>query len=113
RFEAASARRPGWCAPLLALGQAFASRELYSRALVAFRRAIEANRAGLEANPRAVRALAHTFLRRAEQMERDGRHDIASGLVGEILTLDLRRAPSSLRFELERRHEARRRRPQP
>ena len=49
--------------------------------------------------------VARCFLRRAEQVERDGRIAIARGLLHEVLTLDLRRVPSSLRFEIGQRHE--------
>jgi hypothetical protein len=41
-------------------------------------------------------------------MERDGRTDIAGGLVEEALSLDLRKAPSDLRFALEQRMQTRR-----
>jgi hypothetical protein len=53
-----------------------------------------------------MRALARSFLRRSEQVERDGRFAIARGLLDEVMALDLRRAPSSLRFEIGRRYEA-------
>jgi hypothetical protein len=43
-------------------------------------------------------------------MEREGRSDIARGLLEEVMTLDLRRAPSAMRFEISRRHDAVRRR---
>ena len=46
---------------------------------------------------------------RAEQVEREGRDDVARGLVGEVLTLDLRRAPGTVRFELKRKHDVLRR----
>lgn len=110
RFEAAAKRRAGWLPPLVAIGMAFASKDSHALALAAFRRAIDTDRVRVERNPLVVRALARCFLRRAEEMERDGRTDIARGLVGEVLSLDLRRAPSALRFELERRHDALRRR---
>jgi hypothetical protein len=48
-------------------------------------------------------------LHRAEQVEREGRDDVARGLVGEVLTLDLRRAPGTVRFELKRKHDVLRR----
>lgn len=109
RFEAAAAHRAGWATPLIAIAMAFASRGHDALALPAFRRAIEVDRPRLERNPKVVRAMARCFLRRAEQMEREGREDIARGLVGEVLTFDLRRAPSALRFELQRLHELLRR----
>ena len=46
---------------------------------------------------------------RAEQLEREARVDVARGLVGEALALDLRWASGPLRFELERRRDALRR----
>ena len=52
-----------------------------------------------------IGVLARVFLRRAEEVEKGGRVDIARGLVEEVLTLDLRRVPSELRFELTRRQE--------
>ena len=102
RFEAAAAHRSGWATPLVAIAMAFAARGHDALALPAFRRATAVDRHRIERNPKVVRAMARCFLRRAEQMEREGREDIARGLVGEVLTLDLRRAPSALRFELQR-----------
>lgn len=109
RFDAAALRRPGWTPPLVAAGMAYIGREEFARALTAFRQAIAADRSRLERNAIVIKAIAHAFLRRAEEMERDGRKDIARGLVGEVLALDLRRAPGALRFELVRRQEALRR----
>jgi hypothetical protein len=105
RFESASARRNGWALPLIGIGMAFARREQYALALPAFRRAIEVDRPRIERNPILVRAMAKSFLHRAEQVEREGRGDVARGLVGEVLTLDLRRAPGTVRFELKRKHD--------
>jgi hypothetical protein len=105
RFEAAAARRKGWAIPLIGIGMAFARREQYALALPAFRRAIELDRPRIERNPILVRAMAKSFLHRAEQVEREGRDDVARGLVGEVLTLDLRRAPGTVRFELKRKHD--------
>jgi hypothetical protein len=84
---------------------AFARGEQYALALPAFRRAIELDRPRIERNPILVRAMAKSFLHRAEQVEREGRDDIARGLVGEMLTFDLRRAPGAVRFELKRKHD--------
>ncbi|MBC7173423.1 MAG: hypothetical protein H5U40_13370 [Polyangiaceae bacterium] len=84
---------------------AWSRRGQHAAALGAFRRALSADRVRLERNPIIVRALARAFLRRAEEVERDGRTDIARGLLGEALAFDLRRAPSTLRFELKRQHE--------
>jgi len=105
RFESGAARRSGWAVPLIGVGMAFARREQYALALPAFRRAIELDRQRIERNPILVRAMAKSFLHRAEQVEREGRDDVARGLVGEVLTLDLRRAPGTVRFELKRKHD--------
>jgi hypothetical protein len=105
RFESAAARRTAWAVPLIGIGMAFARREQYALALPAFRRAIEVDRPRIERNPILVRAMAKSFLHRAEQVEREGRDDVARGLVGEVLTLDLRRAPGTVRFELKRKHD--------
>ena len=109
RFESAAARRSDWAVPLIGIGMAFARREQYALALPAFRRAIELDRTRIERNPILVRAMAKSFLHRAEQVEREGRDDVARGLVGEVLTLDLRRAPGTVRFELKRKHDVLRR----
>jgi HEAT repeat protein len=109
RFESAAARRNGWAVPLIGIGMAFARREQYASALPAFRRAIEVDRPRIERNPILVRAMAKSFLHRAEQVEREGRDDVARGLIGEVLTLDLRRAPGTVRFELKRKHDVLRR----
>jgi len=109
RFESASARRIGWAVPLIGMGMAFARRGQYALALPAFRRAIEVDRPRIERNPILVRAMAKSFLHRAEEVEREGRNDVARGLVGEVLTLDLRRAPGTVRFELKRKHDVLRR----
>ena len=106
RFEMAAERCSGWAAPLLSMAMAYTRKNRYAQALAAFRRAIEVDRARVEKNPIVVRALARCFLRRAEQVEREGRLEIARGLLEEVLSLDLRRAPSALRFELARRHDA-------
>lgn len=105
RFESAAARRAGWAVPLIGIGMAFARGEQYALALPAFRRAIELDRPRIERNPILVRAMAKSFLHRAEQVEREGRNDIARGLIGEVLTLDLRRAPGTVRFALKRKHD--------
>jgi len=109
RFESAAARRNDWAVPLIGIGMAFARREQYALALPAFRRAIEVDRPRIERNPILVRAMAKSFLHRAEQVEREGREDVARGLIGEVLTLDLRRAPGTVRFELKRKHDVLRR----
>ncbi len=109
RFERAATRRRAWARPLVAVALAYARRERHALALASFRRAIEIDRNEVEQNPIAMRALAMSFLRRADEVERDGRHDIARGLLEEVTALDLRRAPSALRFEVTRRYEAARR----
>lgn len=113
RFESAAARRNAWVVPLIGIGMAFARREQYALALPAFRRAIEIDRPRIERNPILVRAMAKSFLHRAEQVEKEGRSDVARGLVGEVLALDLRRAPGTVRIELKRKHEAFRRQEHP
>lgn len=109
RFESAASRRRGWVVPLIGIGMAFAQQEQYALALPAFRRALEVDRTRIERNPILVRAMAKSFLHRAEEVEREGRDDVARGLVGEVLTLDLRRAPGTVRFELKRKHDVLRR----
>ena len=52
-----------------------------------------------------VPALAQTYLRRAEAMEREGRVDIARNLVEEVLGYDLRKAVPEVRFALQERLE--------
>jgi tetratricopeptide (TPR) repeat protein len=106
RLERAGTLRPEWARPWIAVAMTHARKARHAQALVAFRRALETNRALVENNPLVVRALAQTFLRRAEQVEREGRHDVARGLLGEALDLDLRRAPPAVRFELQRRRRA-------
>jgi HEAT repeat protein len=105
RFEDAAACRPDWAAPMLAGGMLHASSREYAQALSLFRRALDAERRSVERNPILIRHVAYCFLRRSEQVEHDGRLAIARGLLDEVLSLDLRRAPSSLRFEIGRRHE--------
>jgi hypothetical protein len=83
----------------------YAGRDEYAQALALYRRALELSRTRVERNPLIIVHVARCFLRRAEQVERDGRIAIARGLLHEVLTLDLRRVPSSLRFEIGRRHE--------
>ena len=105
RFERAASRRPGWAIPLAALALHHARKERPAQALATFRRALEADRGSVEGNLYAIRVLARIFLRRAEDVEKTGRVDIARGLIEEVLSLDLRRVPNELRFELSRRHE--------
>ncbi len=105
RFEAAASCRPDWALPMIVAGLMHAARDEYAQALALFRRALEVERARVERNPLLIRAVARCFLRRSEQVERDGRVAIAQGLLDEVMALDLRRVPSSLRFEIGRRHE--------
>jgi HEAT repeat protein len=106
RFEQAAQCWQAWALPPLMAGLLHMSSAEYALALPLFRRALEAERRRIEHSPLLMRYVAACFLRRAEQVERDGRHAIARGLLDEVLSLDLRRVPSSLRFEIGRRHEA-------
>jgi len=109
RLEQAAAARADWTAPLLSIAMACTRRQRYAQALSVFRRAIDIGRRRVERNPVVLRALAQTFLERSEELEAEGRREVARGLVNEALSLDLRRAPSALRFELERRRRTLRR----
>lgn len=100
RLELAAARRPDWAAPLVTLGESYPSHES-AHALSALRRAVERDRAWVERH--AARLVARVFLRRADESAKSGRSEVARGLLEEVLALDLRRVPSSLRFEIERR----------
>jgi tetratricopeptide (TPR) repeat protein len=106
RLETAAALQPDWVAPVLLEAMAYARRNQSAQALASFRRALGIDRAAVEDNSAATRMLAQAFLRRAEAMERDGRDDIAQGLLEEALAIDLRRAPSDLRFAIEQRLHA-------
>ena len=105
RFEDAVKCRPDWAMPMIVAATMHAGRDEYAQALALYRRALELARSRVERNPLIIVHVARCFLRRAEQVERDGRIAIARGLLHEVLTLDLRRVPSSLRFEIGRRHE--------
>jgi HEAT repeat protein len=107
-FEAAAALRSGWLPPVLSLALLHVRRNAVAPALAAFRRALDIDRAALERDPDAISALAKTFLRRAEAMEREGRLDIARGLVEEALSYDLRKADPEVRLALAERREAHR-----
>jgi tetratricopeptide (TPR) repeat protein len=98
--------RPDWVAPVLVLAVFAARRSELAQALPAFRRALGIDRTAIERSTTAARLMAETFLRRAEAMARDGRDEIARGLLEEALAFDLRRAPSALRFALEQRQQA-------
>jgi tetratricopeptide (TPR) repeat protein len=103
RFEAAAALQPDWAAPVLAVAMAYARKQESPQALGGFRRALGIDHVAVENNAHAMRMLAHAFLRRADAMQREGREDIARGLLEEALSIDLRKAPSDLRFALEQR----------
>jgi tetratricopeptide (TPR) repeat protein len=105
-FEAAAALRAGWLSPVRSLALLHARRRDVASSLAAFRRALDIDRAALEADPHAISVLAMTFLRRAEWMEREGRLDIARSLVDEALSYDLRRASAQARLALGERREA-------
>ena len=105
-LEEAVKSRPDWSLPMIVAGTMYAGRDEYGQALALFRRALELSRRRIERNPLVIKHVARCFLRRSEQVERDGRLAIARGLLEEVLSLDLRRVPSSLRFEIGRRHEA-------
>jgi hypothetical protein len=106
RLETAAALRPEWVAPVLALAVDAARRSELAQALPAFRRALGIDRSAVERSTTAARLMAETFLRRADAMARDGREEIARGLLEEALAFDLRKAPGPLRFALEQRQQA-------
>jgi tetratricopeptide (TPR) repeat protein len=103
RLEAAAALLPDWPLPVVTLALVHARRNDNAQALASFRRALGIDRRAVENHSGASRMLAHAFLRRAEIMQREGREDIARGLLEEALTLDLRKAPSDLRLAIEQR----------
>jgi HEAT repeat protein len=106
RLEAAAALRPDWVAPVLSVALAYGRRNESAQALASFRRALDIDRGAVENHGAAAAMLAYVFLRRADAMARDGRADIARGLLEEALSFDLRRAPSDLRFAIEQRLQA-------
>lgn len=105
RFESAALRRPTWALPHAAIAFTQVRRGRPAPALAAFRRALSSDRNYIETQSRVVRMLARTFLRRAEEMERSGRRDVALGLLEEVVALDLRRVEEPVRFEIARRAE--------
>ena len=107
-LEAAAALRPGWLAPVVELALLHARLRDVALALATFRRALDIDRAALEADAHAITVLAMTFLRRTEAVEREGRLDIARGLVEEALAYDLRKASPQARLALSERREAHR-----
>jgi HEAT repeat protein len=105
-FEAAAVLRPAWLAPVRSVALLHARRNDMAASLAAFRRALDIDRAQLEADSHAVSIMATTFLRRAEAVEREGRVDIAQGLVDEALSYDLRRAAAEVRLALNERRDS-------
>jgi tetratricopeptide (TPR) repeat protein len=103
RLEAASIMQPGWAAPVVTMAIVYAQDGDHAQALTTFRRALEIDRSAVERSSSAVALAAQAFLRRAETVASDGRADIARGLLEEALSLDLRKAPSELRFALTER----------
>ena len=106
RLEAAAALRPDWSAPVIRVAMAYARRNESAQALASFRRVLGIDRGAVENHSAPSRMLAQCFLRRAEAMTKDGREDIARGLLEEALSIDLRKAPSDLRFAIEQRLQA-------
>lgn len=105
RLERATLRARDLASPWVAKGRLFEARGSSAEALVVFRRAIEIDRAFVERTPNAVRAVARAFLKRSEATLREGRRDVAQGLLDEVLALDLGRVPSPLRLALRRERE--------
>lgn len=110
RFDRAAALRPHWAVPHIVKGTVLTRRGNHAKALASFRRALEVDRSKVERNVLAIRALARSFIARAEQAEQGGRLDLASGLLEEALSLDLRYASGPQRLEIERRRREMRRR---
>jgi tetratricopeptide (TPR) repeat protein len=109
RFLAAAEVLTWWAIPLISIGAIYAKEDDYGQALTAYRRALEREPARVQANSITMRLLSRCFLRRAEQLTKEGRRDIAAGLIAEANRLDLRKAPSVIRFEIARLERALRR----
>jgi tetratricopeptide (TPR) repeat protein len=103
RLEAAAIMQPEWAGPVVAMATLHARTGEHAQALTSFRRALEIDRHAVERSSHAVALAAQAFLRRAETVATAGRADIARGLLEEALALDLRKAPSELRFALSER----------
>jgi tetratricopeptide (TPR) repeat protein len=103
RLEAATIMQPEWPVPVVAIATQHALVGDHAQALTSFRRALEIDRAAVERSSHAIALAAQAFLRRAETVANDGRADVARGLLEEALALDLRKAPSELRFALSER----------
>ncbi len=108
RFESAAALRPGWVEPVVVIAVLRGRHGEIAHALSAFRRALEIDRSYIENHSLAITAMAQAFLRRAEAVDREGRADIARGLVEEILACDLRKAAAGVRSALQERSDAHR-----
>jgi tetratricopeptide (TPR) repeat protein len=106
RFSAATEVLTWWAIPLISIGAIYAKQHDYGQALSAYRRALEREPGRVQANVITMRLLSRCFLRRAEQLTKEGRRDIAAGLVAEANRLDLRKAPAVIRFELARLERA-------
>ena len=103
RLEAAAIMLPAWAAPVVDIASQHARMGEHAQALTSFRRALEIDRSAVERSSHAIALAAQAFLRRAEAVASDGRADVARGLLEEALALDLRKAPSELRFALSER----------
>lgn len=102
-FEQASRSSPRWTRPLTSAGFVLARAGEDARALAFFRRALELDASAVTAEALVMRALLRVTLSRADVLLREGRREVARGVLDEVLTLDLRRAPPELRFEVARR----------
>ncbi len=105
RLDRATAAAHELVEPWLAKGRIFEKRGAHAEALVVFRRALALDRGRVERTPHAMRSLARAFLRRSETSVREGRREVARGLLDEVLALDLRRVPAPLRQALLRERE--------
>lgn len=103
RLEAAAIMQPTWARPVVDIASEHARNGEHAQALTSFRRALEIDRLAVERSSHAISLAAQAFLRRAETVATDGRADVARGLLEEALALDLRKAPSELRFALSER----------
>ncbi|MCC7539633.1 MAG: hypothetical protein IT379_25650 [Deltaproteobacteria bacterium] len=102
-FEQAARAAPRWTRPLTSAGFVLARAGEDARALAFFRRALELDAAAVTSEALAMRALLRVALSRADVLSREGRREVARGVLDEVLALDLRRASPELRFEIARR----------
>jgi tetratricopeptide (TPR) repeat protein len=105
RLDRAIVRARDLASPWVVKGRILEARSAHAEALVVFRRAIEIDRRFVERRPIAVRSVARAFLRRAEAMRREGRRDLARGLLDEVLALDLRLVSGPLRQAIHQERE--------